>query len=132
MSDAAASKSGTCPNGHQFPVPDWDGTQPMTCPTCGETVSPFGVVFDAVQIRVGARVTAKDDSYPSKSKVRIDQKFGFEPSQKTDTGWAPVRRTIDKNEDIYEEEVCDEAGNVIHRVKEPLSKHQGHGSAKDD
>lgn len=40
-------------------------------------------------------------------------------------------RLIDRDKDIYEEEVTDpETGNTIHKTKEKLSDHTGHGSAK--
>jgi hypothetical protein len=40
-------------------------------------------------------------------------------------------RLIDRDNDNYEERVVDlETGEVLHECKEPLSEHQGHGSAK--
>lgn len=42
-----------------------------------------------------------------------------------------LTRLFDKESDIYEEVVIDpDTGDVIHQNKEPLTKHQGHGSAK--
>jgi hypothetical protein len=40
-------------------------------------------------------------------------------------------RVMDRNTDWYSETVTmRDTGEVIHRCEEPLSKHQGHGSAK--
>jgi len=41
------------------------------------------------------------------------------------------QRVIDRDNDKYLEKVTDyETGDVIHHCEEPLSKHQGHGSAR--
>ncbi len=41
------------------------------------------------------------------------------------------QRLIDRDNDIYRETVTDyESGEVIHNCEEPLTQHQGHGSAK--
>jgi predicted RNA-binding Zn-ribbon protein involved in translation (DUF1610 family) len=41
------------------------------------------------------------------------------------------QRLIDRDNDIYRETVTDyESGEVIHHCEEPLTQHQGHGSAK--
>jgi hypothetical protein len=85
---------------------------------------------DTIGLKDSARLTVKSHRYTGKRKLRHDQLVGDVPSQSTDTGWVNIRRTIDKNSDHYEEEVRDEAGNIIHHVSEPLSKHRGHGSAK--
>jgi len=43
-----------------------------------------------------------------------------------------LERTFDKDNDQYKEEIIDKStGEVLHRCDEPLSKHQGHGSAKN-
>ena len=49
-----------------------------------------------------------------------------------DTGrWVKLQRIIDRAKDWYTELVTDpETGKVVHRCEEPLSEHQGHGSAK--
>ena len=41
-----------------------------------------------------------------------------------------VRRVIDRENGKYLEHIEDERGNVIRHCEEPLSEHQGHGSAK--
>lgn len=44
--------------------------------------------------------------------------------------WNTLHRVIDRENDIYEEVITDSDGNVVHERREPLSEHQGHGSAK--
>jgi len=44
--------------------------------------------------------------------------------------WQMSRRSFDKLKDRYTEEIRDRTGGIIKTVDEPLSKHQGHGSAK--
>jgi len=45
--------------------------------------------------------------------------------------WMRLERVIDRENDHYKEVVTDPTtGDVIHQCDEPLSKHQGHGSAK--
>ena len=45
--------------------------------------------------------------------------------------WNVLWRLIDHDEDLYEERIIDgETGAVIRDVREPLSQHRGHGSAK--
>ena len=42
-----------------------------------------------------------------------------------------LERHIDRDNDHYHEKVTDpETGEIIHESDEPLSEHQGHGSAK--
>jgi hypothetical protein len=45
--------------------------------------------------------------------------------------WVTKTRAIDEKHDRYEERVIDpETGAILHECAEPLSAHQGHGSAK--
>jgi hypothetical protein len=45
--------------------------------------------------------------------------------------WVRKTRVFDKRGDWYEERVIDpETGAILHECAEPLSAHQGHGSAK--
>ncbi len=48
-----------------------------------------------------------------------------------DGRWVQTSRTINRLDDSYTETVLDQlTGQEIHRCDEPLSAHQGHGSAK--
>ena len=45
--------------------------------------------------------------------------------------WMKIHRIIDRVKGWYYEHIVDpETGNVVRHCEEPLSKHQGHGSAK--
>ncbi len=39
-------------------------------------------------------------------------------------------RVIDRENNSYKEIITDKNGNIVHRCIEPLSEHQGYGSAK--
>ena len=42
-----------------------------------------------------------------------------------------LERFLDRLRDLYKEKITNPTtGEVIHECEEPLSKHQGHGSAK--
>ena len=46
--------------------------------------------------------------------------------------WVELHRDVNRLEDRYHEIVRDlETGEVLHECEEPLSEHQGHGSAKE-
>jgi len=112
------------------------------CPHCGSTkryVSVF--LFDEVPPPHDMlRAKAKDDSYPSRDKVRVDLMVGDEQKAPppgadknalVDREWVDKYRRIDKDKDLYEETVVDKkTGKILHSCKEPLSQHRGHGSAK--
>lgn len=68
--------------------------------------------------------------HPGQKKHHVEMKYGPSPSHRFGK---PVNheRLIDRANDRYFEKVSNyETGEVIHHADEPLSKHQGHGSAK--
>ena len=109
------------------------GTE-TACPQCGSSDVVREVTgSDNLRISISEFVDlkAKDDSYPSKEKLRRHVQSG----QKSDAGGRLVekRRLIDRDADHYEEEVIDrETGEVLRRCSEPLSEHRGRGPAKRD
>lgn len=71
----------------------------------------------------------KDDSFPSKKKVRKELIQGFDVRiSKGD--YVHKEREIDRDNNTYREHITEETGEVIHSVSESLSDHFGHGSAK--
>jgi len=45
--------------------------------------------------------------------------------------WMKLSRLIDRENDLYKEEVKNpETGDIVHRCEESLSEHTGHSSAK--
>ncbi len=56
---------------------------------------------------------------------------GGDDLQKSTGKWMKLERSIDSEHDKYREVVIDpETGRIVHYCEEPLSQHQGHGSAK--
>jgi len=73
----------------------------------------------------------KRPSLASDKKLRWDSFSGYEYSHKLGKT-VKKDKTIDKDLDQYVERVTDiESGAIIHECVEPLSKHTGHGSAKN-
>ena len=65
-----------------------------------------------------------------RGKPYIEGKIGDDRHDATGK-WMQLRRIVDRAKDWYEEVVTDpETGKVVHRCEEPLSEHQGRGSAK--
>ena len=97
------------------------------CPSCGSAKRTRNV-----EIRV--QIDSKVEVYPLLKWLRKQLgrwgKDGFEFYRDTLT-WRRLRRTFDKPNDWYEEEIRDaKTGDLIRECKEPLSKHRGRGSAK--
>jgi hypothetical protein len=98
------------------------------CPKCGglrRTV--YASVIEAAVLRDGVGVKAK-----RRSDRRPYLEDSAMPSYSHDKGKVLLReQIIDRDNDRYFEKVTDyETGEVIHHNEEPLSQHQGHGSAK--
>ena len=103
------------------------------CPNCGSTQQTVHLVFhDQVLIKVRDRIEGKvkDDSFPSRKKVRKEWIQGFDVRvSKGDYVYRP--REIARDNNTYREHVTEEeTGTVIHSVSESLTDHFGHGSAK--
>lgn len=98
------------------------------CPDCGSFDRHAAVSFDLkIGVGVGMRAVGRA---PGRKKPVLEARA--EPTVQKSTG-RPVfhERLIDRRQDLYKETVTDNAsGNVIHKTEEPLSAHQGHGSAK--
>lgn len=100
----------------------------IPCPKCGSISRKF-------HKSLHGKLTLK-----SKLKMKGRHAGGGNPFIEKITGddlhrksnkWMKLRRTIDRENDKYHEIVTDPStGKIIHECKEPLSKHQGHGSAK--
>jgi len=75
--------------------------------------------------QISGKVKSKETKKPSTEFLQ-----GDDLHHKTGK-WNKISRTIDRKMDLYEEVITDpETGQIIHKCEEPLSKHQGHGSAK--
>ena len=115
----------------------WEGpdelnvTEREPCPQCGSTARRFEMHFeDKVAFHESWAGKIRDPSLPSKKKVRVEFFDGHQWSVALEKFVHKVR-VLDKREDHYHEKVVDpETGELIHECTEPLSEHQGHGSAK--
>jgi hypothetical protein len=60
----------------------------------------------------------------------VEAKIGDDLHRKSGR-WMKLERRIDREENHYYEKITDpDTGKIIHLSDEPLSRHQGHGSAK--
>lgn len=99
-----------------------------SCPNCGGANKTFNLtVEEKVTIRDGLGRKAKR---PGAKKPYIEDLSIPDHSHKLQKV-VHRARTIDRDNDRYFEKITDyETGETIHHCEEPLSQHQGHGSAK--
>lgn len=108
------------------------GAPELPCRGCGSTLKlvKLGVVEElGVEVHDSMRAKLKDPSLRSKDKLRRDL-FAGSDERKSVGDFVQKERDIDKDNDRYRERIVDKAGNVLRDVDQPLSIHQGHGSAK--
>ena len=103
-----------------------DARQP--CPDCGSTSRNFKVwASDTIVFRTKIGAKAR---HPNQRRPFHEQVVGADLHRKSGK-WMHKERIIDRENDWYSETVTDpETGDVIYECHEPLSEHQGHGSAK--
>jgi hypothetical protein len=102
--------------------------QRTACPSCGSTARAFSVVTSST-IEVHGQLRLKGRR-ASRGKPFIEQTVGSNLHRKTGI-WMKLERVIDRARDWYRERVINpETGEGIHDCEEPLSQHQGHGTAK--
>ena len=101
------------------------------CPQCASSeLSMHLKLYDGIGAKDRLRGKIKNNNFPSKKKLRCDFIAGSE-QRRSDGKWMQKTRTIDKNNDNYEEKIIDEeTGEIIHECKESLSDHINHGTAK--
>jgi hypothetical protein len=102
--------------------------EPAPCPSCGSTLRIFQQhLSGTLTMRGGLRGVAYRIS-----KSKWFTKFMAEPSFTHRLGiWSRRLKMEDKRSDKYLEVVTNpETGEILHKCEEPLSQHQGHGSAK--
>jgi predicted nucleic acid-binding Zn-ribbon protein len=102
-----------------------------SCPACGSSRRAYYVgVGETVEVHERLSAKAKDPGRTGKQKVRTESVSGDDLHRATGR-WNKLDRSIDRENDRYRERIVDpQTGAVIRSVDEPLSKHQGHGSAK--
>ena len=105
---------------------------PSSCVNCGSTQQTVRLVFhDEIMIKARDRVElkVKDNSFPSKKRVRKELIKGFDV-RVSKGDYVHKEREIDRDNNTYREHITEETGEVIHSVSESLTDHFGHGSAK--
>jgi DNA-directed RNA polymerase subunit RPC12/RpoP len=115
-----------CDNKYRTP----EASETIPCPTCGsQHVTRLVVVSDKGKGHEFQELRCKDNSYPSKKKLRRHIQSGIK--QGGDGRLVGKWRLIDVDKDDYEEKVIDfNTGEVLRKIKEPLSQHWGRGSAR--
>jgi hypothetical protein len=98
------------------------------CPVCGSLARNIQISVQGtitVHSKLGLKGRHQGGGRPFKEQV-----VGDDLHRKSGK-WMRIHRIIDRVKDWYSERVVDpHAGQVIHSCEEPLSKHQGHGSAR--
>jgi hypothetical protein len=118
---------GKCDNCNALNLDEIDERDPehVTCKGCGAKLVPFvgpGTIMKGTVWRSGV---SKAKGWLAKMLV------AFRPQHSLEGALARHERVIDRQNDRYFEKVtlC-ESGDVTHLCEEPLTVHQGHGSAK--
>ena len=105
----------------------------VPCPNCGccqRTIEAD--VVNELGIRYQMKAKVRDPNLTGKKKHRLEITAGDDLHRKSGR-WHNLDRRIDRKSDRYTETVTDpETGQVIHHCDEPLSKHRGHGSDKQN
>lgn len=98
------------------------------CPFCGSKNRSFNItISDTITIHEMLGTKAKR---PGDKRPFIEQKAG-EDFHRDSQGWRKLERIIDRDNDSYKETITDpKTGEIFHAKDEPLSEHQGYGTAK--
>lgn len=98
------------------------------CPNCGSMTRAIQVSISeniAIREKLGVKGKHKDAKKPFIVTVS-----GDDLHRKTGN-WMKLDRVIDRENNLYKEEVKDpETGHIVHRCEEPLTEHRGHGTEK--
>jgi len=98
------------------------------CPMCGSTARLF-FQFCEGEISVYSKLGYRGKR-GGKGKPFMLGVIGYDLFRSIQK-WVRLERVIDRENDYYKEVITDPTtGEIIHHCEEPLSKHQGHGSAK--
>jgi hypothetical protein len=98
------------------------------CPKCGSNAKTIKIdICDPLDLHDDIHGKVKKEG---QKKPSVEFKKGNE-FYKENGEWRDRYRSFDHENDDYEETIIDKkTGKVIKQCKEPLSQHQGHGSAK--
>lgn len=116
-----------CESCDAFTLDELDLSDPghVICRSCGTKLDPFAPPGTALKGKIW-----RDGMSKSKGLL-ADVQMAFRPQNNRDGALGRHERLIDKQNNHYFEQVTIyETGEVTHLCDEPLSVHQGHGSAK--
>ena len=109
-----------------------DGDVQDVCPNCGSDKQNITLNISEqtnVKVRDQLRAKVKDSTRTGKKKLRVDLFHGFDV-RVSKGDYVHKERVLDKDNDLYVERVVEEDGTIIRDIREPLTEHTGHGSAK--
>lgn len=99
----------------------------VTCKSCGAKLKPFTAPGTLLKGEVWREGVSKSKGWLAKVLI------AFRPQHNRNGALARHERIIDRRNNHYSEQVTLlDSGEVVHRCDEPLSDHQGHGSAKTE
>lgn len=100
----------------------------VACKQRGSKARRVEIVIDAtLQLHSQVGIKAR---HGIAGRPFLESKVGDDQYRKTGE-WHSLERVIDRENDRYKEIISNpKTGEVIHHCEEPLSQHQGHGSAK--
>lgn len=101
------------------------------CPKCGSMLRNIKIeITETLKVNDSINYKHKDQTKAGKAKVLAEGFSGHEYSHSRKKS-VSKQRLIDRKNNLYREVVVDsETGDLIHKCEEPLTQHQGHGSAK--
>jgi hypothetical protein len=110
-------------------LPDEPAEKRKPCPNCGSTARSTGVT---ASISIARAVHLKTHSkHRDGSRKIVREEISGDDFHRQSGRWNLINRLIDRANDWYQETFrSEETGEIIHYTAEPLSNHQGHGSAK--
>ena len=105
-----------------------DQKEHIPCPRCGSTIRRYDFNLNVnMQARAGFGMKHKRPGKKSPLSESLNRPEYSNKHQKL----IEKKRVIDRENDRYQETIKDfETGEIHHHCDEPLSKHKGHGSAK--
>lgn len=104
--------------------------QRKPCPKCGSLSRCYHVhITDTIVFHDKLGIKARHNSG---GKPFFESVGGSDLHRKSGK-WMKLERTIDRERNHYREVVIDpKTGEIVHFCEEPLTEHQGHGTAKRD
>lgn len=100
----------------------------IPCSNCGSLQRHIFVSFNqTIRVHTKARIKAR---HSNGEKPYFESVQGDDLHRKSGK-WMILERSIDRENNWYHEKITDpKTDEVVHETAEPLSEHQGHGSAR--